>query len=136
MANPPSPYLEPIPDWTPEERPTLPGSPSMPKHSRRMRLVYFFIGIFIALTAGLRNGFISAKGLYMGLGFQQLGVPLACIISPFLTSIGDWTVLYTFELGLALCRLAMVVTVKLPPVSVSGCFKGWILSRLYWLRLL
>ena len=226
MANPPSPYLEPIPDWTPEERPTLPGSPSMPKHSRRMRLVYFFIGVFIALTAGLSNGFISAnlpalqgeygltpvegawlaaiyvmcnvtsnlilfktrqqfgirpfaeiglgvfvvvmslhvfvqsypmalavravsgftaaplsslgmyyimqalgqankaKGLYMGLGFQQLGVPLAWIISPFLTSIGDWTVLYTFELGLALCCLAMVVTVKLPPGIRIRVFEG------------
>ena len=89
-----------------------------------MRLVYFFIGIFIALTAGLRNGFIKVKGLYMGLGFQQLGVPLACIISPFLTSIGDWTVLYTFELGLALCCLAMVVTVKLPPGIRIRVFKG------------
>lgn len=217
MAQQPSPYLEPIPDWTPEERPMLPGSPSTPRHSRGKRLVYFFIGVFIALTAGLSNGFILAnlpalqgeygltpvegawlaaiyvmsnvtsnlvlfktrqqfgirpfaeiglavfvvvmtlhvfvqsypmalavravsgftaaplsslgmyyvmqafskanmpKGLYMGLGFQQLGVPLAWVISPFLTSIGDWTVLYTFELGLALCCLAMVVTIKLPP---------------------
>lgn len=55
-----------------------------------------------------------AKGIYIAFGFQQLGVPLAWIISPFLVSTDSWSVLYTFELGLALCCLAMVVSLKLP----------------------
>lgn len=208
--------LEPIPDWTPEERPNLPGSPAFIAHSKPKRLVYLFIGLFIAIVGSLSNGFIIAnlpliqgeyslttyqaawipaayvmanvssnlilfkarqqyglrlfseiglvlfilvlilhlfvhtfemmvflrmvsglaaaplsslgmyyilqaferknfgRGLYLALGLQQLGIPLAWIISPILLTSGDWTVLYTFELGLALCCFAMVVSLKLP----------------------
>ncbi|KHO16080.1 MFS transporter [Acinetobacter baumannii] len=209
-------YLETPPDWTPEEQPTLPGSPAAIAHSVPKRFIYFFIGLFIALSASLSNGFITAnlpliqgeygltpseaawlpaayvmanvssnlilfkarqqyglrvfseiglvifiavlilhifvhtyemalfarvvaglagaplsslgmyytmqafkkadmaKGIYIAFGFQQLGVPVAWIISPFLVSTDSWSVLYTFELGLALCCLAMVVSLKLP----------------------
>ncbi|MDU6158817.1 MAG: MFS transporter, partial [Acinetobacter sp.] len=208
-------YLETPPDWTPEEQPTLPGSPAAIAHSVPKRFIYFFIGLFIALSASLSNGFITAnlpliqgeygltpseaawlpaayvmanvssnlilfkarqqyglrvfseiglvifiavlvlhifvhtyemalfarvvaglagaplsslgmyytmqafkkadmaKGIYIAFGFQQLGVPLAWIISPFLVNTDSWSVLYTFELGLALCCLAMVVSLKL-----------------------
>lgn len=54
------------------------------------------------------------KAMYLALGFQQLGVPLAWIISPSLVEISDWSNFYRFELGLALCCLAMVVALKLP----------------------
>lgn len=209
-------YLEAPPDWTADERPVLPGSPPSIAHSRGKRYLYFLIGIFIALSAGLSNGFITAnlpqlqgeygltpiegawlpaayvmanvsanlilfkarqqyglrlfseigllvfiavmimhifvhnyhsalfarfisglaaaplsslgmyyimqgftqkhriKGLYVGMGLGQLGVPLAWIISPLLVSVNNWTVLYTFELGLAICCFAMVVSLKLP----------------------
>lgn len=209
-------YLETPPDWTPEERPVLPGSPPSIAHSRGKRYLYLIIGVFIAISAGLSNGFITAnlpqlqgeygltptevawlpavyvmanvsanlilfkarqqyglrlfseigllafiavitmhifvhsyhsalfvrffsglvaaplsslgmyyvmqgftaehriKGLYCGMGFGQLGVPLAWIISPSLVSVNNWTVLYTFELGLAICCFAMVVALKLP----------------------
>jgi len=208
--------LEPTPNWTADEKPTLPGSPGAILHSPGKRVLYFCIGLFVALSAGLSNGFITAnlpaiqgeysltpleaawipavfvmanvssnlvmfkarqqyglrlfseigliifiavlilhlfvrsyemalfvrfisgltaaplgslgmyyimqafkrvdmaKGLYLGLGFQQLGLPLAWIISPALVNVNDWAVLYTFELGLALCCLAMVVSLKLP----------------------
>ena len=208
--------LEPTPDWTPEERPTLPGSPASIAHPLPKKLIYFFIGLFIAISGSLSNGFITAnlpliqgeyaltpaegalipaayvmanissnlllfkarqqyglrlfseiglvlficvlvlhifvhnfhmallvriisgwvaaplsslgmyyimqafkranfgRGLYLALGFQQLGIPVAWIISPYIVNVNDWTVLYTFELGLALCCLAMVVSVKLP----------------------
>lgn len=208
--------LEPMPDWTPEERPTLPGSPAAIAHSNQKRLLYFIIGIVVAISGSLSNGFITAnlpliqgeygltpaeaawipaayvmanvssnlilfkarqqyglrlfselglvlficvlilhifvhtfhmalfvrivsgivaaplsslgmyyimqafkrvhfgKGLFLALGFQQLGVPLAWIISPYLVDVNDWAQLYTFELGLALCCLAMVVSLKLP----------------------
>ncbi|SCC70859.1 MFS transporter [Acinetobacter albensis] len=208
--------LEPAPDWTPEEQPTLPGSPAVIAHSLRKKILYFLIGVFIAISGSLSNGFITAnlpliqgeygltpsqaawipaayvmanmssnlilfkarqqyglrlfseiglvlfilvlmlhlfvhnfemalfvrlisgmvaaplsslgmyyimqaftranfgRGIYLAFGFQQLGMPLAWVISPALVDVDDWAVLYTFELGLALCCLAMVVSLKLP----------------------
>lgn len=208
--------LEPAPDWSNEERPTLPGSPAAIAHSTPKKFLYFFIGLFVAISGSLSNGFITAnlpliqgeyaltasqaawipaayvmanissnlilfkarqqyglrifseiglivfiavitlhifvhtfemalfvriisglvaaplsslgmyyimqafdranlgRAIYLALGFQQLGVPLAWIISPTLVEVNDWSVLYTFELGLALCCLAMVVSLKLP----------------------
>lgn len=215
MANPPR-LLEPAPDWTPDETPTLPGSPAAIAHPNYKRFLYFCIGLFVAISGSLSNGFITAnlpliqgeygltpseaawipaayvmanvssnlilfkarqqyglrlfseiglvlfiavlilhiyvhtfemavlvriisglvaaplsslgmyyimqafkradfgRGLYLALGFQQLGIPLAWILSPYLVNVNDWALLYTFELGLALCCLAMVVSLKLP----------------------
>lgn len=209
-------YLEQPPDWADDERPVIPGSPPALDHTRLKRYVYFIIGTFIALTASLSNGFITAnlpqlqgeygltpsesawlpavyvmanvsanlvlfktrqqyglrlfteisllcfigvmllhlfvqdgrmaliircisgfvaaplsslglyyimqsfgklnrlKGIYVGFGFNQLGIPLAWVISPFLVNANHWANLYTFELGLAICCFAMVVAVKLP----------------------
>ncbi|ENX42632.1 MFS transporter [Acinetobacter sp. NIPH 2100] len=209
-------YLETPPDWSADERPTLPGSPAAIAHARPKRFAYFFIGLFICIAASLSNGFIvanlpifqgeygltpsqaawlpaayvmanvssnlilfkarqqyglrlfseigllvfigvlilhtfvktyemalfvrfiaglaaaplsslgmyytmqafgkadMAKGIYLAFGFQQLGLPLAWIISPFLLSANQWDVIYTFELGLAICCFAMVVSLKLP----------------------
>ena len=208
--------LEPAPDWTPEEKPTLPGSPAVIAHPTYKRFLYFFIGLFIAISGSLSNGFITAnlpliqgeysltpsqaawipaayvmanissnlllfkarqqyglrlfseiglvlfsavlilhifvhtyemavfvrvmsglvaaplsslgiyyimqaferanfgRGIYLALGFQQLGIPLAWILSPYIVDVNDWNIFYTFELGLALCCLAMVVSLKLP----------------------
>lgn len=215
MSLPPR-ILETPPDWTEAEKPTLPGSPASIAHPTYKRLLYFFIGTFIAISSSLGNGFISAnlpliqgeysltpseaawlpaayvmsnvsanlilfkarqqyglrifseialllfsgvlilhifvqtfemavfvrsvsgfvaallsslgmyyvtqafnrehfvRGLYLALGFQQLGIPLAWVISPYLVNVQDWKIFYSFELGLALCCLAMVVSLKLP----------------------
>ncbi|MBF7686069.1 MFS transporter [Acinetobacter sp. B10A] len=209
-------YLEKPPNWADDERPVIPGSPPALDHARFKRYAYFIIGTFIALTASLSNGFITAnlpqlqgeygltpsesawlpavyvmanvsanlilfktrqqyglrlftevsllgfivvmllhllvqdgrmaliircisgfvaaplsslgmyyimqsfgkanrlKGLYVGFGFNQLGIPLAWVISPFLVNANHWVNLYTFELGLAICCFAMVVSLKLP----------------------
>ena len=209
-------YLETPPDWSADEKPTLPGSPASIVHSIPKRFAYFFIGVFICISASLSNGFITAnlpifqgeygltpsqaawlpaayvmanasanliifkarqqfglrlfsevgllvfigvlilhifvhtyemalfarfiagfaaaplsslgmyytmqafrkvdvgKGIYLAFGFQQLGLPLAWIISPFLLTANQWDVIYTFELGLAICCFAMVVSLKLP----------------------
>lgn len=87
------------------------------------------MALFARVVAGLAGAPLSSLGMYytmqafkkptwqkvyIAFGFQQLGVPLAWIISPFLVSTDSWSVLYTFELGLALCCLAMVVSLKLP----------------------
>lgn len=216
MSTPSPRLLETPPDWTEEEKPTLPGSPASIAHPTYKRFLYFFIGTFIAISGSLSNGFISAnlpliqgeysltpsqaawlpaayvmanvssnlilfkarqqyglrlfselalilfslvlllhifvrtfemavlvrsvsgfvsapltslgiyyitqafrrvhfvRGLYLAFGFQQLGMPLAWMISPYLVDVQDWKIFYTFELGLVLCCLAMVVSLKLP----------------------
>ncbi len=70
------------------------------------------LGMYYIMQAFSRVNF--GRGLYLALGFQQLGIPLAWIMSPYLVDVNDWALLYTFELGLALCCLAMVVSLKLP----------------------
>ena len=60
MAQPPR-LLEPAPDWTTEEKPTLPGSPAAIAHPNYKRFLYFFIGLFVAISGSLSNGFITAN---------------------------------------------------------------------------
>jgi hypothetical protein len=48
MTQPPR-LLEPAPNWTAEEKPTLPGSPAVIAHSTPKRFIYFFIGLFVAV---------------------------------------------------------------------------------------
>lgn len=205
-----------IPNWTEEERPLLSGTPASIEHTKRKRVAYLLIGVFISITATLNNGFVTAnlplfqgeysltileatwlptvyvianvssnliifkarqqfgvriftelgliifiavlilhlfvntygmaliarfmagfasaplfslgmyytmqafsknkaaQAIYLSFGLQQLGIPLAWIISPSLTMGNSWNTLYTFELGIAICTLAMVVTLKLP----------------------
>lgn len=70
------------------------------------------LGIYYITQAFKRVYFV--RGLYLAFGFQQLGIPLAWMISPALVDVQDWKIFYTFELGLVLCCLAMVVSLKLP----------------------
>lgn len=70
------------------------------------------LGMYYIMQAFKRENF--GRSIYLALGFQQLGIPLAWIISPYLIDVNNWNVLYTFEIGLALCCFAMVVSLKLP----------------------
>ncbi len=210
-------YLEPPPNWTPEERPTLPGSPGTPYHRPIVRAAYAAVGVLVGITGGLGSALVSANlpqiqgelgltpsegawlpavyvmvnvssnlvlfkarqqygirrfaeigmlayvlvtllhvladdystalfaravsgfaaapmsslglyyvlqafpkakmgaGLCIGLTLAQLATPLAWLASPALLDIGDWRGLYLFELGMALCCMAAVVVLKLPP---------------------
>jgi MFS family permease len=66
----------------------------------------------------IMQAFPKAKlgaGMCIALGVSQLATPLAWILSAPLLDIGEWHVLYVFELGLGLCSLAAVVVLKLPP---------------------
>lgn len=209
--------LEPVPDWTEAEKPSMPGSPSMPGHSPLIRAAYACIAFLLAVTGGLGNALVSAnlpniqghlgltpvqgqwlvaaylmvnvsanlllfkarqqfglrrfaeiglpiyaavtllhltadtfstallvraisgvasavtstlatmymlqafpkarmgQGMVVGLGLSQVATPLAWLISPALLDLGEWQTLYVFESGLALCSLAAVVILKLPP---------------------
>lgn len=53
--------IDPLPDWSPEERPRFPGSPSTPWHPPHVRVAYFVVGMLVILTGGLGNGLVSAN---------------------------------------------------------------------------
>lgn len=99
-------------------------------------LLHLFVGGFaMAVAVRAASGFAGAAAttlsmLYMlqaapraytgkmvviGVGIPQLATPLAWLLSPTLLVFGQWHNLYRFEAGLALCSLAAVVVLKLPP---------------------
>jgi len=47
--------------WSPEERPTLPGGPSFPNHSTPRRIAYFLVGALVTLTGGLGNALVTVN---------------------------------------------------------------------------
>ncbi len=53
--------LKPIPDWEEHEKPTLPGSASMPWHPPHRRVAYAAVALLVGLTGGLGNALISAN---------------------------------------------------------------------------
>jgi MFS family permease len=53
--------LEPTPDWTDDERPTIPGSPSLPGHSPVMRAVHLLVAVLVSAAAGLGNALVTAN---------------------------------------------------------------------------
>jgi MFS family permease len=209
--------LRPTPDWEEHEKPSLPGSASMPYHTPAVRLAYALVALLVGITGGLGNALVSAnlptiqgqlgltpseatwlpaayvmvnvtvnlmvfkfrqqyglrlfaeiglalyaavtllhllvggfamavavravsgfagasattlsmlymlqampraytgKMVVIGVGIPSLATPLAWLLSPTLLVFGQWHNLYLFEAGLALCSLAAVVVLKLPP---------------------
>jgi len=84
-------YLKPVPDWEEHEKPTLPGSPSMPWHPPWIRVAYACIALLVGITGGLGNDTLDGgadtdrlaeaadvallkltNGLLTGLGTDQL----------------------------------------------------------------
>ncbi len=55
------PYLKPIPDWEEHEKPTLPGSASMPWHPVRRRIAYAAVSVLVAITGGLGTALVTAN---------------------------------------------------------------------------
>ena len=216
MATAPQ-YLKPTPAWEEHEKPTMPGSASMPWHPPHIRFAYACVALLVGITGGLGTALVSAnlpaiqgtlgltpaeaawlpaayimvnvtsnlmvfkfrqqyglrlfaeiglslyafitllhlivggfemavlvraasglaaattstlamlymlqaapkkytgKMLVLGVGIAQIATPLAWLMSPALLDMGQWHNLYLFEAGLALCSLAAVVVLKLPP---------------------
>lgn len=54
-------YLKPNPDWEEHEKPSLPGSPSMPWHPAWIRIAYALVAVLVGLTGGLGNALVSAN---------------------------------------------------------------------------
>jgi MFS family permease len=50
--------------WLPEERPTVPGSPSNPLHSTPRRVAFLLVGFIVAITGGLGSALVSVNLLY------------------------------------------------------------------------
>lgn len=47
--------------WAPDERPTMPGGPSFPKHSNPRRVAFFLVGTLVTLTGGLGNALVTVN---------------------------------------------------------------------------
>ncbi len=54
-------YLRRPPDWEEHEKPSLPGSPSMPVHRPQVRVAYAVIAVLVAITGGLGNALFTAN---------------------------------------------------------------------------
>ena len=54
-------YLKPVPDWEDHEKPTLPGSASMPWHPPYRRVAYALVAVLVAITGGLGNALVTAN---------------------------------------------------------------------------
>ena len=52
-------YLKPIPDWEEHEKPTLPGSASMPWHPPHRRVAYALVALLVGITGGLGGYFLQ-----------------------------------------------------------------------------
>jgi len=63
------------------------------------------------------------KGIVLGIGVPQLAIPLARLFSSDLLERGQWTMLYVFELGMALISLALIFALRLPPSEKMKAFE-------------
>lgn len=76
--------------------------------------------LYMVQAFSLKN---AGQALVLGIGLTQLAAPLAWMLSPALLDIGDWGRLYLFEAGLAMCVMAAVTLVELPPVNPVKSFE-------------
>lgn len=53
--------LDPLPAWEEDEKPSMPGSPSTPRHHPAVRASYLLVGVLVSATGGLGNALISAN---------------------------------------------------------------------------
>ncbi len=56
-----STYLKPVPNWEEHEKPTLPGSASMPWHPPHRRAAYAAVAVLVGITGGLGNALVTAN---------------------------------------------------------------------------
>ena len=63
------------------------------------------------------------KGIVLGIGIPQLATPLARLFSSDLLERGQWTMLYVFELGMAMISLALIFLLRLPPSERMNAFE-------------
>ncbi|MBW8910307.1 MAG: MFS transporter [Sphingomonas sp.] len=63
------------------------------------------------------------KGIVLGIGIPQLATPLARLFSSDLLERGQWTMLYVFELGMALISLGLIFLLRLPPSEKMKAFE-------------
>ena len=98
--------------WGPGERPTLPGSPSMPEHSTPKRVAYFIVGLIVALTGGLGNGLVTAnllnlQGSLAAYAYQMQWLPAAYVMT--IVSMNLLLVKFRQQFGLRLFTEAFLV---------------------------
>jgi MFS family permease len=73
-------------DWHPDEKPTLPGSPSFPQHAPSRRLAYFLVGTLVTLTGGLGNSLttvnlVNLQGTLGAYAYETNWLPVAYVMT-------------------------------------------------------
>jgi MFS family permease len=73
-------------DWHPDERPTLPGSPSFPSHSTPRRVAFFLVGTLVTLTGGLGNSLVTVnllnlQGTLGAYAYEASWLPVAYVMT-------------------------------------------------------
>jgi MFS family permease len=73
-------------EWRPDERPTLPGSPSFPGHTAPRRLAYFLVGTLVTLTGGLGNSLttvnlVNLQGTLGAYAYETNWLPVAYVMT-------------------------------------------------------
>jgi MFS family permease len=73
-------------DWHPDERPTLPGSPSFPSHSMPRRVAFFVVGTLVTLTGGLGNSLVTVnllnlQGTLGAYAYEASWLPVAYVMT-------------------------------------------------------
>lgn len=53
--------LRPLPDWQEHEKPSMPGSPSMPWHPPWRRAAYALVAVLVGITGALGSGLVTAN---------------------------------------------------------------------------
>jgi len=52
-------------EWSPDEKPMLPGSPSTPDHPTPLRFAYLAVGILLTITGGLGNALVTVNLIHL-----------------------------------------------------------------------
>ena len=52
-------------EWTPDEKPMLPGSPSTPDHPTPLRFAYLAVGFLLTITGGLGNALVTVNLIHL-----------------------------------------------------------------------
>lgn len=63
------------------------------------------------------------RGLILGLGISQCALPLASVISPWLSTGSNWQSVFMLEAGLAFLSFAAAGTLRLPPAERQRVFE-------------
>ena len=90
-------YLKPSPNWEPHERPSMPGSPGTPQHSKPIMLAYVLVALLLGITGGLGNALVNVnlpsvqgslgltptQGAWLPAAYQMINISASLLLIKF-----------------------------------------------------